>query len=117
MAKKTVDEKLAALRVKLVGVEADAEDGVLQEHLLHKIAKLEAQRTSPSEADRKIALEVLVFYQKTANLINTKTEQDTPHEWSRGAEVWIELLDGDPEKTMFEYLQEYRLGHDKFADE
>ena len=30
MAKKTVDEKLAALRVKLVGVEADAEDGAPQ---------------------------------------------------------------------------------------
>jgi hypothetical protein len=63
------------------------------------------------------ARKVLVYYEKIASKVLTKTDQERPTEWQRGAEVWIGLLRGDPEKVMLDYLDEYAAGHSKFADE
>ena len=71
----------------------------------------------PTEAERLVARKVLAYYFETASMVLTKTDQETPHEWARGAEVWIDLLGRDPEKEMLDYLEEYKAGHDKFADE
>lgn len=72
---------------------------------------------APTKAERMAARKVLVYYEKIASKVLTKTDQERPNEWQRGAEVWVGLLRGDPEKVMLEYLECYRLGHSKFADE
>lgn len=72
---------------------------------------------APTKAERMAARKVLVYYEKIASKVLTKTDQERPTEWQRGAEVWVELLGRDPEKEMLEYLDEYKAGHDKFADE
>jgi len=72
---------------------------------------------APTKAERMAARKVLAYYEKIASKVLTKTDQERPHEWARGAEVWADLLRRDPEKEMLDYLDEYKAGHDKFADE
>lgn len=66
----------------------------------------------PTLEEREIARKVLEYYEEISSMVLTKTDQERPTEWQRGAEVWIELLGRDPEKEMLDYLAEYKAGHD-----
>lgn len=65
----------------------------------------------PTEEERAIARRVLKYYQKQAFRLLVITDQEKPSEWARGNEDWVNLLKGDPKKTMDEYLAEYEAGH------
>jgi len=67
--------------------------------------------TKPTKEECQTALKVLSYFGEMAREVSKTTEQDTPHEWARGAEVWIELLSGDSEKIMQDYLEEWKAGH------
>lgn len=65
----------------------------------------------PTIQEIKIARKVLKSYQKLSNKVATVTEQEYPEEVARGLEVWLDLLDGDPEEALKSYLEEYKASH------
>lgn len=68
--------------------------------------------SKPTKEEIKITLKVLKSFEKQATKLATKTEQDYPHEVSRGLEVWLEILrSGDPEKWLQDFEDEYDAGH------
>lgn len=65
----------------------------------------------PTKEERAIARRVLKYYQKQSFKLAETTEQEKPSKWATGNEDWVILLQGDPQKTMDEYLAEYKAGH------
>lgn len=66
---------------------------------------------TPTKAEISLAKKVLKHYQKKADKLAVKTQQEKPYEWARGAEVWVELLSLDPDKIFDDYEDEYDEGH------
>jgi len=65
----------------------------------------------PTIQEIKTARKVLKTYQKLANKVATVTEQEYPEEIARGLEVWLDLLSGDPEQSLKDYLEDYKASH------
>lgn len=58
---------------------------------------------NPTLQELKIARKVLEFYQSKVAAFSDKTGQEKPAMWALGCELWIELLETDPDECFQNY--------------